>query len=422
MQIGQPAYSLVLGPFPSGEGELVGEIDNGSKTSIAVVVRNKGEALPESNNIRTTISRQIHDESRVLVDPPSLLHAEVVEYELGWLECAVSVVVRDINSCVTETDDVPSFVTGEVSDVARMLVDLPSLGDSEVVDSEGDGAEGTGSVVQRNVRPGVTETNDVNSPITCQVRNETGVLIDAPATRAIGEVVDDGLDGCKSSVSVVATKEDMVLAESDDIRTAISCSVTEEAEVTIEAPTSSVVAEVVECEGRGTEVSPSVVLGNEDTTVSEPDNVGSSSVPNISEITNMLFDAPSPGIVGEIPKDKFDGTSEGVVAVVEGDQDPSISKSNDVAGFVAGHIGNEADVFIDAPSSCVVTEVLDRDEGLNAEAITENDDSVDPKADDIRKTWAVGRNGSVLGDHVSGHFRWSNTLVLVRMDWTKKRS
>ena len=42
-------------------------------------------------------------------------------------------------------------------------------------------------------------------------------------------------------------------------------------------------------------------------------------------------------------------------------------------------------MFVNAPSPCVVTVVFDRIEGLNAEAITEYNDSVNPVAYDIAK-------------------------------------
>ena len=95
----------------------------------------------------------------------------------------------------------------------------------------------------------------------------------------------------------------------------------------------------------------------------------------------MLFDPPAPSIVAELVKDEFD-TGEGVVAVVGGDQDAVVSKSNDVAGSVAGEVGDETDVFVGAPPR-VVTVILDRVEGLNLEVVTEHNDSVLPEAHDI---------------------------------------
>ena len=104
----------------------------------------------------------------------------------------------------------------------------------------------------------------------------------------------------------------------------------------------------------------------------------------------MLVDAPSAGVVGEVFEDEFNWLSEGVVAVVDGDQDAIFPKSDDVASFVASYIGDEADVFLDTPATCVVTEVLDSVKGLNAEAVTKYDNSVYAKSNDIREAWASG--------------------------------
>ena len=76
----------------------------------------------------------------------------------------------------------------------------------------------------------------------------------------------------------------------------------------------------------------------------------------------MLLNPPTTGIVSEIFEDEFDGAGEGVVAVVGRDQDASVSKSNDVAGSVTSDVPDETDMFLDSPSSCVVTVVLDRGE------------------------------------------------------------
>jgi len=104
----------------------------------------------------------------------------------------------------------------------------------------------------------------------------------------------------------------------------------------------------------------------------------------------VFIDAPSAGTVGEIFEDEFNRLSEGVVAVVDGDQDATFSKSDDVVFFIASYIGDESDVFIDAPASCVVTEVLDCVKGLNAEAVTKYDNSVQAKSNNIREAWASG--------------------------------
>ena len=87
---------------------------------------------------------------------------------------------------------------------------------------------------------------------------------------------------------------------------------------------------------------------------------------------------------------------ERVVVAVSRDWGASVSKSNDVARSVTGDIGKETDVFFDVPSPCAVTEVLDRGEGLDAEAGTECNNSTLPEAYDIGKADSHGRD-SVRG-------------------------
>ena len=105
----------------------------------------------------------------------------------------------------------------------------------------------------------------------------------------------------------------------------------------------------------------------------------------------MLVDAPSAGVVGKIFEDEFNWLSEGVVTIVDGDQDAIFPKSDDVLVPVVSNVGDEADVFVNTPAPCVVTEVVDSIKGLDR-AVTEDNNSVEAKADDIREAWAVGGN------------------------------
>ena len=77
----------------------------------------------------------------MLADLPSLLDPEIAENKLGWLKRAVPVVVRDVDSRVAESDYVSPFITDQVSNKPRVLVDLPPLSGSEVVGREIDGTE-----------------------------------------------------------------------------------------------------------------------------------------------------------------------------------------------------------------------------------------------------------------------------------------
>ena len=64
----------------------------------------------------------------------------------GWLEGPVSVVVRDMDSCLAESDNVSSSVTGQVGNETR-VVEIPPLIGPEVVEHEFYGTKITASTV-----------------------------------------------------------------------------------------------------------------------------------------------------------------------------------------------------------------------------------------------------------------------------------
>ena len=166
LQVGKPAHGVAHGPLSVVVGELFVESPNGSKPSLAIVVRNVSMGLSESDNIRTAISRQVHDESRVLADFPSLLDAEMIEGEVGFHERIVPVAARNPHSCLAKSDEIPLFVTGQVGDATWMFVEIPSLIDSKLAEDDLDRAKAAVSFVQRNMQSFVATADDVNLPIT----------------------------------------------------------------------------------------------------------------------------------------------------------------------------------------------------------------------------------------------------------------
>jgi len=75
---------------------------------------------------------------------------------------------------------------------------------------------------------------------------------DLPATGPDAEVIDDGLRWSERPIALVATDEDVALAETNDIEYSVSCNTSEEAKMTVEAPTTGGVTKV----GSRTEVKP----------------------------------------------------------------------------------------------------------------------------------------------------------------------
>ena len=254
VQVGHPAHSRVHCPFSSTERKIVSQDFDRAKVAPPVVERHESRAFPKPDDISASISRQVNYESRVLRNHPPLLDPEVVEGEFGWLESAVAVVDCDINTGVTESDDIATPVAREVGNESRVLVNLPSLCSSEVVDDQVDRPKTAAAVVQRRPASGTSTTNDVSSSVSGQIGHEAGVNANLPSSGADAEVVDDGLRRGKSPIPVVARDKNMTFAETNDIETPVSCDVSKETEMTVEAPTTSVIAEVVQSKGARAEV------------------------------------------------------------------------------------------------------------------------------------------------------------------------
>lgn len=96
----------------------------------------------------------------------------------------------------------------------------------------------------------------------------------------------------------------------------------------------------------------------------------------------MFLDAPTARRVSEVGDDHLWGISKGVVAVVDGDPDAALTKPNDVASLASCNICDQARVFGGKPPSRVLCKVLDDKEGLDIESVTQDNDSIETKADD----------------------------------------
>jgi len=151
-----------------------------------------------------------------------LLDPEVVEDELDWLESTVAVVYCDVNTGGTEPGDIAALVAREVGNESRVLVNLPSLCSSEVVDDQVDRPKSTAAVVQRHPTSGTSATNDVGRSVPGQICYKAGVNTNLPTSSADAEVADDRLCWRKSPIAVVAPDKDVVFAETNDIETPVS--------------------------------------------------------------------------------------------------------------------------------------------------------------------------------------------------------
>jgi hypothetical protein len=104
----------------------------------------------------------------------------------------------------------------------------------------------------------------------------------------------------------------------------------------------------------------------------------------------VFVDAPTTCRVRKVGDDHLRGIGESVVAVVDGNPYAALAKPNDVASLVPCNICDEARVFGGKPSACVLSKVLDDKEGLDIEAVTQDNNSIETKANDASEAGAVG--------------------------------
>ena len=104
----------------------------------------------------------------------------------------------------------------------------------------------------------------------------------------------------------------------------------------------------------------------------------------------MFIDAPTTCRVRKVGDDHLRGIDEGVVAIVDRDPYTSLAKPNDVTSLVPCNICDKTRVFGGKPASCVLCKVLDDKDGLVIESITQDNDSVETKADDASEAGAGG--------------------------------
>ena len=319
-----------------------------------------------------------------------MLDTKVVHHELGLTKGAITIVVSDVDSCISESDNIAAFVAREVGDESRMFVHLLTLGRTKVVDHLFDRPERSTTVIQRCVNSSITATNDIGPSIACQIRDKTWMLVDAPASCTIAEVIDNSLAGGESSIAIVATDQHVILSESDNIESSIARDVSEETKVTIKPPASAVVPKVADSEFGLAEIPIAIVGGNKDPSVAEANDVASADVPDVCHKADVLVGAPSASRVGEIGEDHFGRIGEGVITVVGGDPDTALTEPYDICSSVASSVCDETDVSIDIPSPVVEAEVLDYADGLEVLSPARDDNAVCPETDDICYAWRSG--------------------------------
>jgi len=386
-KVGHIADRLVQRPLSAIECESVNELRHLSKVTLPVIIRYPNRILSKPDNVSAPIAGQVDWEPEMLLDRPALLDTEVFHHKLGLTKGAITVVVSDVDSCISESNNIATLIAREVGDESRVFVHLPTLGRTKVVDDPVDRAERSTAVVQRCINSSITTSNDIGPSIARQIGDETWMLVDAPPPCTVAEVVNNSSTGGESSIAIVATDQHVILSEADDIESSIAHDVSEEAKVSIKPPASAIVSKVGDNEFGLAETPIAVVVGNEDSIVAKSNDIASADVPDVGHEADVLVGAPSSSRVGEIAEDHFGRIGESVIAVVGGDPDTVLAEPYDIGHPIASGVGDETDVSIDGPSSVVEAEVFDYGDGLELEGVAHDDNAILPETNDICDAW-----------------------------------
>ena len=182
-----------------------------------------------------------------------------------------------------------------------MLVDAPAAGlVAEVVHDAGDGAEGAVGLGARDVDPGVAEADDVGAAVAGGVGQEPRMPVDAPAAGLVAEVVHDAGDGAEGAVGLGARDVDAGVAEADDVGAAVAGGVGQEPRMPVDAPAAGLVAEVFDDELRRAEGAVGLGARDVDAGVAEADDVGAAVAGGVGQEPRMPVDAPAAGLVAEV--------------------------------------------------------------------------------------------------------------------------
>src|ERR1039457_5562921 len=356
-------FKLAVAPRDGNHRNVVPEIRTGKlrglKSPIAIAERDVDSGVSEANNVRAAIPPQAGQQAQVLLHmPTSGFVTEVRDHGL-WLEgeSSVAVAERNVDAGVSEADDVRAAVAGQVGQEARVLLYTPCSGYvTEVRDHELRVLKSSVAVAERDVDPAISESDNVRAAVARKVGEEARVLVYMPTPGLITEVLDDELRVLKSSVPVAKRDVDSGVSEANDVRAAIPPHIGQEARVLLHTPTPGLITEVLDDEMRVLKSSVPVAKRDVDPGVSEADNVRAAIAPQVGQESRVLLYMPTPGFITEI-RDHELRVLKRSIAVTNRDVDSGVSEADDVRSAIPPHIGQEARVLLHTPFSRLVSEV-----------------------------------------------------------------
>src|SRR5262249_23756191 len=116
------------------------------------------------------------ENARVLVDAPAVIVSKVRDHELHGLERAVSVVPRSPHTGVAKTDDVRAAISREIGQETRVLLHHPPRTEVEPGRDHVGRLTRAVPVVQGSPDAVEAEADDICAAVSRKIRNESGLL------------------------------------------------------------------------------------------------------------------------------------------------------------------------------------------------------------------------------------------------------
>ena len=195
--------------------------------AVSIAQGNPDTVIPKSDDVCSPVAGEVGDHSRVLVDAPTLVVAQIGEDELRLLEAAVAIAQGDPHAVGAKAEDVGLAVAGDIGDEARMLIHAPPLVISEVRGREFRRLEGAIPVVQRGPHAGISKAGDVRMAVPGEIRQEAGMPLDHPSSPQ-AECRKGHVRRLERAIPVVQRCPNAFEAEPDDIRSAIASEICNE--------------------------------------------------------------------------------------------------------------------------------------------------------------------------------------------------
>src|SRR6266508_1514669 len=230
----------VLGHAPAAGlvGKVVEHCPRRIEPAVGAPERDEYMLVAERHDVGTAVAVDVPEQPRVLGHAPAArLIGKVVEHCPRRIEPAVGAPERDEYMLVAERHDVGTAVAVDVPEQPRMFLNAPAAGlIGKVVDLWLKRIEPAVGAPERNEHELVAERHDVDAAIAVDVAEQPRVLLNAPAARLIGEVVDHRLRRIEPAVGAPERDEHKLVAERHDVGTAVAVDVPEQPRVLLNAP------------------------------------------------------------------------------------------------------------------------------------------------------------------------------------------